>query len=58
MATPLSERAILLVGHGTIRDSKDAPEFLRRIRRGRVPSTELIEEICLENEQDTRLFAD
>jgi protoporphyrin/coproporphyrin ferrochelatase len=45
MATSSAERAVLLVGHGTIRDTKDVPEFLRRIRRGREPSHELIEQI-------------
>lgn len=45
MATTTAERAVLLVGHGTIRDAKDIPEFLRRIRRGREPSNQLIEEI-------------
>jgi ferrochelatase len=44
MATAL-ERALVLVGHGTVRDTKDVPEFLRLIRRGRAPSDELIEEI-------------
>jgi ferrochelatase len=33
------------VGHGTITASADVPEFLRRIRRGRPPSAELVEEI-------------
>lgn len=45
MATSSAERAVLLVGHGTVRDAKDVPEFLRRIRRGREPSNELIAEI-------------
>jgi ferrochelatase len=40
-----SERAVLLVGHGTIADMGDAPEFLRRIRRGRPASSELVAEI-------------
>jgi ferrochelatase len=40
-----SDRAVLLVGHGTIADLGDVPEFLRRIRRGRPPSAELVEEI-------------
>lgn len=41
----MAERALLLVGHGTIRDSKDVPEFLSRIRRGRPASDELVAEI-------------
>ena len=45
MATTSTERAVLLVGHGTVRDAKDVPEFLRRIRRGREPSEKLIGEI-------------
>ena len=40
-----SERAILLVGHGTIRDVSDVPEFLRRIRRGRPAGEALVTEI-------------
>lgn len=38
-------RALLVIGHGTIVDPGDVPEFLRRIRRGRPPSPELVEEI-------------
>jgi len=38
-------RAVLIIGHGTIRDLDDVPEFLRRIRRGRAASPELVEEI-------------
>jgi ferrochelatase len=45
MATVTSERAVLLVGHGTIGDLADVPEFLRRIRRGRPASQELVDEI-------------
>jgi protoporphyrin/coproporphyrin ferrochelatase len=45
MAISLAKRALLLVGHGTIRDAEDVPEFLRLIRRGRAPSDALIEEI-------------
>lgn len=45
MATGLATRAVLLVGHGTVRNTRDVPEFLRRIRRGREPSDALIQEI-------------
>ena len=45
MATATTERALLLVGHGTISDPSDVPEFLLRIRRGRPPSAELVQEI-------------
>ncbi|HVW29401.1 MAG TPA: ferrochelatase [Polyangiaceae bacterium] len=38
-------RALLVIGHGTIEDPGDVPEFLRRIRRGRPASPELVEEI-------------
>jgi ferrochelatase len=38
-------RALLIIGHGTIADADDVPEFLRRIRRGRPASPELVEEI-------------
>jgi protoporphyrin/coproporphyrin ferrochelatase len=41
----MAQRALLLVGHGTIRDTAEVPEFLRRIRRGRPPSAELVAEI-------------
>jgi ferrochelatase len=41
----MARRALLVVGHGTITASADVPEFLRRIRRGRPPSAELVEEI-------------
>jgi ferrochelatase len=41
----MAERALLVVGHGTIAASADVPEFLRRIRRGRPASPELVEEI-------------
>ncbi|HEX4336801.1 MAG TPA: ferrochelatase [Polyangiaceae bacterium] len=40
-----TERALLIVGHGTIVDLADVPEFLRRIRRGRPASDELVAEI-------------
>jgi len=40
-----SSRVLLLVGHGTISNVDDIPEFLRRIRRGRPASVELVEEI-------------
>jgi len=36
---------VLLVGHGTVSSLADVPEFLRRIRRGRAPSPELVTEI-------------
>jgi ferrochelatase len=38
-------RALLIIGHGTIADVDDVPEFLRRIRRGRPPPPELVSEI-------------
>jgi ferrochelatase len=38
-------RALLIIGHGTISDVGDLPEFLRRIRRGRPAPPELVEEI-------------
>jgi ferrochelatase len=41
----MTERALLIVGHGTVQDPGDVPEFLRRIRRGRPASPELVEEI-------------
>ncbi len=41
----MTQRALLVVGHGTIRDPADVPEFLLRIRRGRPASPELVEEI-------------
>jgi ferrochelatase len=41
----MARRALLLVGHGTIQDTKDVPEFLGHIRRGRPPSDELVAEI-------------
>jgi ferrochelatase len=41
----MTQRALLVVGHGTIAASADVPEFLRRIRRGRPASPELVEEI-------------
>ncbi|HEX3594544.1 MAG TPA: ferrochelatase [Polyangiaceae bacterium] len=41
----MTRRALLIVGHGTITDPVDVPEFLRRIRRGRPASAELVEEI-------------
>ncbi len=44
-ATMATVRAVLIVGHGTILDLEDVPEFLRRIRRGRPPSPGLIAEI-------------
>jgi ferrochelatase len=40
-----SARAVLIVGHGTISDLADVAEFLRRIRRGRPASDELVAEI-------------
>jgi ferrochelatase len=45
MPTPPTGRVLVLVGHGTIQDTGDVPEFLRRIRRGRPPSAELVDEI-------------
>ncbi|HEX2732409.1 MAG TPA: ferrochelatase [Polyangiaceae bacterium] len=36
---------ILLVAHGTIKQLDELPEFLRRIRRGREPSPELLAEM-------------
>jgi ferrochelatase len=39
------ERVLLLVGHGTIAEPGDVPEFLTRVRRGRPPSAALVEEI-------------
>src|SRR6478735_2649586 len=42
MDTP---RAVLVVGHGTISELKDVPEFLLRIRRGRPAPPELVGEI-------------
>jgi ferrochelatase len=39
------DRAVILVGHGTISDPHDVPEFLRRIRRGRPAAPAFIEEI-------------
>lgn len=36
---------VLLVGHGTVADLDDMPEFLRRIRRGRPPSDDLVDEM-------------
>ncbi len=39
------KRALLLVGHGTIADPRDVPEFLARIRRGRPASPALVMEI-------------
>jgi ferrochelatase len=41
----MTQRALLVVGHGTITGPEDVPEFLRRIRRGRPASPELVEEI-------------
>ena len=41
----MTQRALLIVGHGTITGPEDVPEFLRRIRRGRPASPELVEEI-------------
>lgn len=37
--------AALLVGHGTVTSPEEVPQFLRRIRRGREPSAELVAEI-------------
>lgn len=45
MTTSVTERVILLVGHGTIEQSSDVPEFLRRIRRGRPAPEEFVSEI-------------
>jgi ferrochelatase len=36
---------ILLVAHGTVETTDDLPDFLRRIRRGREPSAELVQEL-------------
>jgi ferrochelatase len=36
---------ILLVAHGTVETTADLPAFLRRIRRGREPSAELVSEL-------------
>jgi ferrochelatase len=42
----MTRRALLVVGHGSVATaSADVPEFLRRIRRGRPASPELVEEI-------------
>jgi len=45
MTESVTQRAILLVGHGTIERASDVPEFLRRIRRGRPASDEFVSEI-------------
>jgi ferrochelatase len=45
MTESVTQRVILLVGHGTIEHSSDVPEFLRRIRRGRPASDEFVSEI-------------
>jgi ferrochelatase len=45
MTKSVMERAVLLVGHGTIEHSSDVPEFLRRIRRGRPAPEEFMSEI-------------
>ncbi len=36
---------VLLVAHGTVQDLDDLPEFVRRIRRGRPASPELVQEL-------------
>ena len=41
----MSGDAVLIVGHGTIDDVADLPEFLTRIRRGRPPDADLIAEM-------------
>jgi ferrochelatase len=42
----MAERAVLLVGHGTVADPKDVPAFLQRIRHGRPAPVEFVEEIA------------
>lgn len=44
-ATPKERDAILLVAHGTVDDLSDLPAFLTRIRHGRPPSAELVQEV-------------
>jgi ferrochelatase len=41
----MGEDALLLVGHGTVTDAAELPDFLRRIRRGRSASDELLAEV-------------
>ncbi len=41
----VSRDAVLLVGHGTISEPSQLPEFLRRIRRGRPAPDALLEEL-------------
>jgi ferrochelatase len=44
-SAPRPRAAVLVVGHGTVHDLADVPEFLRRIRRGRPAPATLIDEI-------------
>lgn len=44
-------RAVLLVGHGTVSDPRDVPEFLLRIRRGRAAPPELVREVTRRYQQ-------
>jgi ferrochelatase len=43
--TPGQNSAVLLVAHGTVESVSDLPAFLSRIRHGRAPSQELVEEV-------------
>lgn len=44
-------RAVLLIGHGTVSDPRDVPEFLLRIRRGRAAPPDLVREITRRYQQ-------
>lgn len=41
----MNDDAVLLVGHGTVTDLSQIPDFLRRIRRGRPADAELVQEV-------------
>ncbi len=44
-ASPAQNSAVLLVAHGTVERLSDLPAFLTRIRHGRAPSQELVDEV-------------
>jgi len=45
MSPSAANDAVLLVGHGTVSDIRQLPEFLSRIRRGRLAPPDLIQEL-------------